>query len=71
MLMALLKDELKSYIVKAGFSMRKLADQLTQKTGKSVTVQNISNKFSKETIRYKEVLEIADVLGYEIIWKEK
>ena len=51
--------------------MRKLADQLTQKTGKSVTVQNISNKFSKETIRYKEVLEIADVLGYEIIWKEK
>ena len=69
--MTLLKDELKLYIVRTGLSMRKLADLLTQKTGKPVTVQNLSNKFSKETIRYKEILEIADVLGYEIKWVEK
>lgn len=69
--MALLKDELKSYIVRAGFSMRKLAELLSYKTGKPVSVQNLSNKFSKETIRYKEILQIADVLGYEIKWVEK
>ncbi|WP_230869409.1 hypothetical protein [Iocasia frigidifontis] len=32
------------------------------------TLQNLSNKIRQETIKYSEVKEIADILGYEIKW---
>lgn len=66
-----LKNEIKAQITRSGHTMTKLVELLNQKYGKKTTVQNISNKLTRETISYKEILEIADVLGYEIIWKEK
>ena len=69
--MSKLKDEIKANIVRKGYSMRQLAVLLSSKLNKSVTVQNLSNKLTNETIRYKEILEIADVLGYEINWIDK
>lgn len=68
--MATLKDEIKSYIVKKGYSVSGLAELLTKK-GYPTSKQNLNNKITNETIKHKEVLEIADVLGYEIKWVEK
>ena len=65
-----LKDEIKSYIVRKGYTVSSLANLLTEK-GHTTSKQNLNNKLTKETIRYKEILEIADVLGYEIVWKDK
>ena len=36
-----------------------------------VTQQVLARKINNESLRYKDVLDIADVLGYEIIWKKK
>lgn len=66
-----IKDDLKSYIVKKGFNVSKLNEELNKKNGTDQSVQNLNKKINNETIRYDEVLEIAEVLGYEIVWKEK
>lgn len=66
-----IKDDLKSYIVKKGYNVSKLNEQLNKKNGTDQSVQNLNKKINNETIRYDEVLEIAEVLGYEIVWKEK
>lgn len=35
------------------------------------TIQNISNKIMRGTIKYSEVLEIAAILNMNIIWAEE
>lgn len=39
-------------------------------TDKQTTVQNISNKLTRGTIKYSEVKEIAEIIGMEIEWKK-
>jgi hypothetical protein len=38
---------------------------------KPTTPQNISNKLARGTIKYTELIEIADIIGYKIEWLEK
>jgi hypothetical protein len=66
-----IKDDLKSYIVKKGYNVSKLNEELNKRNGTDQSVQNLNKKINNETIRYNEVLEIAEILGYEIQWKEK
>lgn len=66
-----IKDDLKSYIVKKGYNVSKLNEELNKKNGTEQSVQNLNKKINNETIRYNEVLEIAEVLGYRIEWVEK
>lgn len=65
-----IKDEVKSYIVKEGYTMKMIA-KLINKKNSNVALQNLSNKLSRETIKYSEVKKIADILGYEIRWEKK
>ena len=37
----------------------------------SGSVSNLSAKLQRESIRYKEVMELADVLGYDLIWQKR
>ena len=39
--------------------------------GWSDSDSNFSAKLSDQTLRYREVLELADVLGYEIVWQKR
>ncbi len=64
-----IKNEVKSYIVKEGFTMKKIAGLLDNKS--KVALQNLSNKLARGTIKYSEIKEIADILGYEIKWEKK
>jgi hypothetical protein len=32
------------------------------------TPQNISNKLTRGTIKYSEVKEIADIIGFKVVW---
>ena len=54
-----IRNEIKSQIVRAGFTMQKLVDRLAEEYDWS------------ESIRYKEVVELADVLGYDLIWQKR
>jgi len=66
-----IKNDLKSYMVKRGYNIQSLADLLTKKYGRPESAQNLSNKLNRGAIKYAEVLEIAEVLGYNISWVSK
>lgn len=64
------RNEIKSYIIKKGFKMVDIVDKL-KLHGIETTPQALSNKLSRDTIRYSEVKAIADIIGYEIKWVNK
>ena len=35
------------------------------------SIQNLSQKLKRNTIKYQEMLDIAEKLGYEIKWEKK
>ena len=61
------RNEIKAQIIRAGMTMQEVVDQLAEEYGWSDSVSNLSAKLQRESIRYEEILELADVLGYEII----
>ena len=46
-------------------------DRLAEEHDWSDSVSNLSAKLQRESIRYKEVIELADVLGYDIVWQKR
>ena len=54
-----------------GMTMQEVVDLLSDEYGWSDSVSNLSAKLQRESIRYKEVLELADVLGYDIVWQQR
>ena len=65
------RNEIKAQIIRTGMTMQEVVDLLSQEYGWSDSVYNLSAKLQRESIRYKEVLELADVLGYEIVWQKR
>ena len=65
------KCDIQSHIVAAGYTQKEAVDACSAEYGWSDSDSNFSNKLDKETIRYKEVLELADVLGYDIVWQKR
>ena len=65
------KNEVKSIIVRSGMTMQQVVDLLSDEYGWSDSVSNLSAKLQRESIRYKEVLELADVLGYDLVWVKR
>ena len=51
--------------------MQELVDRLSDEYDWSDSVSNLSAKLQRESIRYKEVVELADVLGYDIVWQKR
>lgn len=66
-----IRNEIKAQIVRAGFTMQELVDRLSDEYDWSDSVSNLSAKLHRESIRYKEVVELADVLGYDIVWQKR
>ena len=55
-----LRNEIKSYIVRSGYTMQEVVDRLSEDYSWSDSVSNLSAKLQRESIRYKEVVELAD-----------
>ena len=66
-----IRNEIKAQIVRAGFTMQELVDRLADEYDWSDSVSNLSAKLQREGIRYKEVVELANVLGYDIVWQKR
>lgn len=66
-----IRREIKSYIVREGLSMRELLERLAVTHKWSGSLSNFSGKLQRGTLRYSEAEDIADVLGYEIVWIKK
>ena len=66
-----IRNEIQAQIIRVGFTMQELVDRLAEEYGWSDSVSNLSAKLQRESIRYKEVVELADVLGYDIVWQKR
>ena len=65
------RNEIKAQIVRTGFTMQEVVDLLHDEYGCSDRVSNLYAKLQSESIRYKEVVELADVLGYDLVWQKR
>ncbi len=59
-------NELKKVLLDVNVNLTELANALSKKLGKPYSMQNLSNKLRNETITHREMLIIADILGYDI-----
>ena len=66
-----LRNEIKSYIVRSGYTMQEVVDRLSEDYGWSDSVSNLSNKLQRESLRYTEAVQLADALGFEIVWQRR
>ncbi len=67
----LVRNEIKAYIAQSGWTLTAIVHELNTRHIEQTTTQNISNKLSRGTIKYSEVLEIADIVGFKIEWIPK
>ena len=65
-----IKNDIKSYIIKSGWTISKVQEELNKKNNTTYSVQNLSKKITNETLKYSEVLEIAEIIGYTITWNK-
>lgn len=65
------KDELKSIIIRSGWTMSSVVDEINKRHNTNYSLQNFSSKLIRGTLRYNEVSEVLDIIGYEIKWEEK
>jgi hypothetical protein len=63
-----LKDEIKSLIVKSGLTMNEVVRRINGKYDRKDSVSNLSNKLTRGTLKYREAEEIAEAIGYKIEW---
>jgi len=66
-----IREEIKSVIVREGMTMSEVVDKLYDDYDWSRSVPNLSGKLRRGTLRYKEAVELADVLGYDLVWQKR
>ena len=65
------RNEIKAQIIRAGFTMQELLDRLHDDYGWSDSVSNFSNQLARNSLRYREAIELADVLGCDLVWQKR
>ena len=65
------RNEIKAQIIRAGFTMQELLDRLHDDYGWSDSVSNFSNKLARNSLRYREAIELADMLGFDLVWQKR
>lgn len=68
-----IRNEIKAQIARSGWTLTNIVNSMNKARSEDeqTTTQNISNKLTRGTIKYSEVLEIADIIGYKIVWEAK
>ncbi len=65
------RNEIKSYITREGMTMTEVVELLADEYGWSSSVPNLSGKLRRGSLRYTEAVELADVLGYDLVWQKR
>ena len=68
--MSTIHAEVKSHIAAQGYTLTQIVQEMNKSraSDKQTTVQNISNKLTRGTIKYSEIIEIAKIIGLSIKW---
>ena len=62
------RNEIKAQIIRAGLTIQEALDRMHEHYGWSASASNFANKLQRDSIRYREVVELAEALGYELVW---
>ena len=65
------KNAIKAQIMMANLTMAEVVDALSMEYGWSDSLSNFSDKLSRGALRYVEALQLADVMGYDIVWQKR
>lgn len=60
------REDIKSLLAKESYTITKIAEEMTARTGKKYTVKTLSQKLANNTLRYNEYKTIIEILGYSI-----
>lgn len=63
--------ELKEVLYQKGLTLKFVAEELGVRLGKTYTLANLSNKLRNETITYREMKIIADIIGCSLELRDK
>ena len=66
-----MRTDIKEIVDKAGWNFTKVVRASNKNNGVNFTLQNFSQKLKRETITYKEILEVAEIIGYKLEWVKK
>ena len=66
-----IRNEIKSYMAREGVTMTEVVRRMSSDYGWSASVPNLSEKLKRGSLRYSEVVELADALGYDIVWRKR
>ena len=66
-----LKKQLKHLLLEEDMKIMELVPLLSKKRGKSYAYDGFIHRLGRATITYEEMLDIADILGYEIKFVKK
>ncbi len=63
--------EVKMLLLKKAWTQEKLAKEMSTRLKKKYSANNLGNKLRLETVKYKEMKLIADILGYDLEFIER
>ncbi len=65
------KKQIKHLLLEENYMLKELAQMLEEKRGVKCSADSFSHRLGRATITYEEMLDIADILGYEIKFIKK
>ncbi len=65
------REQIKYFIGLKGLTLSKLKDLINQRFNKTDKTDNLSRKLINKTLRLTEFIEIAEVLDFEIVLKDR
>ena len=60
------REDIKALLAKSDTTLKDIAKEISIRTGKKITADNLSQKLRKGTLRYDDAVLIADILEYDL-----
>ena len=60
------REDIKVLLAESNTKLKDLVLYLSEKTGKNISADNISQKLCKGTLRYDDAKLIGEILGYDL-----
>ncbi len=61
-----IRNDIKYCMAREAVTFKRLAELMTEKTGKKYTINSLSGKLIRESITLKEALQVLEILGYDL-----
>lgn len=66
-----IRSRIKTMMEEQGVTMKTVADRLNENREDFVKPSDITNKLQRQTLRLSEAIDIADVLGYDVVFMKR